>query len=146
MLVEHGSHDMRKGLIRGKQAVATGKEIPFQPTLAGVLTQDLHHPPLRSQVSIGIVILRKTIPLPDPIRHLKHRVEAVRGRLVWAEQPEIARLPIRLDDVTQEAAHDTGSFSDHRTWLRHLHGIVPEVGILRSLSSKPQLAWGLAPM
>src|SRR5437016_8078268 len=118
MLVEHGIHDMRKGLIRGKQAVATGKEIPFQPTLAVVFSQDLHHPPLRSQVSIGIVIRRKTIPLPDPIRHLKHRVEAVRGRLVWAEQPEIARLPIRLDDVTQEAAHDTGSFSDHRTRLR----------------------------
>src|SRR3989442_11732238 len=114
------------GTIAEKRAVATVKEMPFRPPMAGVFTRDPHHPPLRSQVSIGIVILRKTIPLPDPIRHLKHRVEAVRGRLVWAEQPEIARLPIRLDDVTQEAAHDTGSFSDHRTWLRHLHGIVPE--------------------
>src|SRR5437899_12976877 len=125
MLVEHGIHDMRKGLIRGKQAVATGKEVPFQPTLTGVFTQDLHHPPLRSQVSIGIVILWKTIPQPDPIRHLKHRVEAVRGRLVWAEQPEISFLPIRLYHVTQEAAHDTGSLSDDRTTLLHLHGIGP---------------------
>src|SRR5437016_10213929 len=108
MLVEHGIHDMRKGLIRGKQAVATGKEIPFQPTLAGVFTQDLHHPPLRSQVSIGIVILRKTIPLPDPIRHLKHRIEAVRGRLVWAEQPESSSLLIRLYYVTTKYAYDSG--------------------------------------
>jgi hypothetical protein len=47
VLIDHRIHDVDKGFVTRKQAVATGEQIALQPSLALVLAQDLHHAPDR---------------------------------------------------------------------------------------------------
>ena len=46
MLVEHGIDDVDEGLVAGEEAVPAGQQIAFEPALALVLAQHLHHPPV----------------------------------------------------------------------------------------------------
>ena len=67
MLVEHRIHNVDKRLVGSEEAVPTGEEIAFEPALAGVFTENLHHSTVRREV----VILRNRSSHPGPIRHLK---------------------------------------------------------------------------
>ena len=86
VLVEHRVDDVDERLIAGEQAVPPGQQITFQPALALVLGQHLHDPPLRGQVVVGL----KRSRLPLAIGDFEDGLQAVRGHLVRAEQPEIA--------------------------------------------------------
>src|ERR1700722_10833484 len=44
VLVEHGINDMDKRLVAGEEAVAASQQIAFEPSLALMLAQHLHHP------------------------------------------------------------------------------------------------------
>ena len=57
MLVEHRVHDMDECLVAGKKHVPPGEEVAFQPPLAGVFAEDLHHPAVGGKV---VVILNDT--------------------------------------------------------------------------------------
>ena len=73
MLVEHGIHDVDEGLVAGEQAVPAGEQISFQPALAEMLAQDLHHAAVLGQMNVvGLDALH-----PDALGHLEHRIEAV---------------------------------------------------------------------
>ena len=43
MLVEHGIDDVNEGFVAGEKAVAASEQIAFEPTLAHVLAENLHH-------------------------------------------------------------------------------------------------------
>ena len=43
VLVEHRIDDVDEGLVAGEEAVAAGEQVAFQPALAQVLAQHLHH-------------------------------------------------------------------------------------------------------
>ena len=47
VLVEHRIDDVNESLIARKEAVAAGQEIALEPTLALVLAEHLHDPPVR---------------------------------------------------------------------------------------------------
>src|SRR3989442_10876802 len=47
MLVEHRIHHVDKRLVGSEEAMPTGKEIAFEPALAGMFTENLHHSPIR---------------------------------------------------------------------------------------------------
>ena len=97
MLVEHRVHDVDKGLIAGKEAVPSGEEIPFEPPLAGMLAQDLHHPAIRGQVFILLQLLRD----PSARCDVKQCRQSVRGRLVRAKHAKVGEVVPH--DVTQQA-------------------------------------------
>ena len=73
MLVEHGIDDVDEGLVAGEQAVPAGEQIAFEPALAEMLAQDLHHPAVLGQMDVvGLDAFH-----PDALGHLEHRIEAV---------------------------------------------------------------------
>ena len=51
MLIEHRIDDVSERLVGVEYAVATGKQIPFQPALALMLAEHLHHSALRRKNS-----------------------------------------------------------------------------------------------
>ena len=71
MLVEHRVHDMDKGLVGGEEPMATSQEVPLEPALAGMFTEDLHHPPVESKVPVLVLVRRETVSHPCPTRHLE---------------------------------------------------------------------------
>ena len=53
VLVEHRVDDVDEGLVAVEQAVTAGQQIPFEPTLAGVLGENLEDTAVRCEVLIG---------------------------------------------------------------------------------------------
>ena len=52
MLVEHGIDNVDEGLVAGEEAVPASQEIAFEPSLALVLAQHLHHPPVGCEMIV----------------------------------------------------------------------------------------------
>jgi len=49
---------MDEGFVGGKEAVAPGQHIPFQPALQGMLAEHLHYPPVGGEkAAVGILRL-----------------------------------------------------------------------------------------
>ena len=91
VLVEHRIDDVDEGLVAGEQAVPPGEQISFEPALAEMLAQHLHHAAILGQVDvIGLDALH-----PDPLGHLEHRIEPVRRGFVRSHDAEISRLGIQ---------------------------------------------------
>jgi hypothetical protein len=51
-LVEHGVDDVDEGLVAGKKSMPAGEQIAFEPALARVLGEDLHHTPVHGEVIV----------------------------------------------------------------------------------------------
>ncbi|TKS60902.1 MAG: hypothetical protein EWM73_03044 [Nitrospira sp.] len=73
MLVEHRVNDVNERLVAGEEAVTSGQEIPFQPTLALVLAEHLHDPAVRREVVVVGIPIRH----PGAVGHLQHILPAV---------------------------------------------------------------------
>jgi hypothetical protein len=73
MLVEHRIDDVDEGLVAGEEAVAAGQEIPFQPTLALVLAQHLHDPPVGRQMIVPWLGVRD----PSTVGDLEYILPAI---------------------------------------------------------------------
>src|SRR5678815_5962398 len=43
VLIEHGIDDVNERLVTGKEPVSAGEQVPFEPSLALVLAEHLHH-------------------------------------------------------------------------------------------------------
>ena len=52
VLVEHRIDDVNKSLVARKEAMAAGEQIAFQPALALVFAQHLHHAAIGSDVVV----------------------------------------------------------------------------------------------
>ena len=64
--------------------------------------------------------------VPGLARHLEDRLEAVRGRLVGPEHPEVVRVPGH--DVADERAGHVGRLARRAARLGHVDGVLAEVG------------------
>ena len=60
VLVEHRIDDVDERLVAGKEAVPAGEQISFQPALALVLAQHLHH----AAVGVQVIVVRKGLGVP----------------------------------------------------------------------------------
>ena len=87
VLVEHRVDDVDERLVAVEQAVPAGQQVALEPALALMLGQHLHHPPVGREV----VVAGEHLGVPGAVRHLEHRAQPVRCRLVRSEQAE----PIR---------------------------------------------------
>ena len=124
VLIEHGIDNVDERLVAGEKSVPAGQEIPFQPPLALVLAEHLHHAAVGRQV----VVVRVTIRHPGSVGDLHRVLPAVRVVLVGTEEAEVPLVHVQLHDVAQERPHHTGGFGRDGTGVRHLDGIVAEVG------------------
>ena len=89
VLVEHRIDDVDEGFVAVEQAVPTGQQIALEPALAGMLAEDLHHPPVRARDDRHQV---DGLGVPGAVGRLEQRLQPVRGGLVRAEHAEI---PVR---------------------------------------------------
>ena len=83
-----------------------GEQIAFQPALAGVLGEDLHHAARRREM----IVIRQGFRIPGAVGRLEHGLQPVGGGLVRAEQAEIAHRGVAPHHVAQEGAHHAGRF------------------------------------
>src|SRR5262249_60626795 len=98
MLVEHRINDVDEGLVAREQAVAAGQQVAFEPALAQMLAEHLHHPALRREMHvIGLDLLH-----PYTLGCLEDIVEAVWGGPLGAPPNEIAGPPISSHHVPPE--------------------------------------------
>jgi hypothetical protein len=88
VLVEHRVDDVDECLVAVEQAVPPGEQVPFEPALALMLAQHLHHLALGRQVLVARLHFR----FPLPARDLKHRFEPVGHRFIRAEDAKVPRL------------------------------------------------------
>ena len=75
-----------------------GQQIAFEPALALVLAQHLHH----AAVGREMVVVGEGLGDPGAVRHLEHVLPAVGVVLVRAEQAEVARLEVELHHIAQK--------------------------------------------
>ena len=79
---EHRVHDVDERLVRREEAVPTSEQVAFQPTLAGMLAEDLHHPTARPEM----VVIWKRLSHPGAIGHVKNGLQPVGGHVCPAKQ------------------------------------------------------------
>src|SRR5436309_14623435 len=114
MLIEHGRDDVDESFIAGKEPVAAGEQIPFEPSLAHVLAQHFHHASVRRDMFIGEQNLRCRYPAGD----LKDRGKPVRSGLIRSHDAEVPGTLIFLEHVAQKASQNTRGLLIDSAWLR----------------------------
>ena len=101
----------------------SGQQISFQPALAEMFAQHLHHPALMRQMDIvGFDALH-----PDPLGDLEHGIEPVRGGLVGPHDPEIPRFRVVAEDVAQELSQHARGFGLGAAGAGDIDGIMVKV-------------------
>ncbi len=119
----HGGDHHGERLVGGEEAVPAGEDVAFEPSLAVVLAEDLHHPALGSEV----VVRRQDGEHEGSLRRLEDRAQPVAVRLVRAEEPEARRvLAIEVAHQLPEPARGLlasgrGLLDLHRVRLQRRH-------------------------
>ena len=120
VLVEHRVDDVDERLVAREEAVPTGEQVAFEPALAQVLAQNLHHAAVGCQMIVAIDALRH----PRAIRDLEQRVQPVRRRLVRPDDAKVACVDIEPHHVAQQRTHHARCLRVHRARL----GAIPPTG------------------
>ncbi len=123
MLVEHRIDNMNERLVTREEAMTSGEQITFQPTLAHVLTQHLHYAAIRRQV----LVHRQERLHPLLICNLINRIQSVGRGLIWTEHAKILVLLVLFHHVAQEVAKHTRGFGKLGSGLRHREAVVAEL-------------------
>ena len=111
----HGGRHHRERLVAGEEAVAPGEGVALEPPLAAVLAQHLHHPAVGRDVVVG----RKDGADEAAVLGLEDVAEAVRVRLVRAEEPEVRPPCGPAEDVPQKLAQWARGLEPLRRWRGH---------------------------
>ena len=124
VLVEHRIDDVDEGFVAGEEAVPAGQQIPFQPALALVLAEHLHHAAVRREV----VVLRIDVGHVAAVGNLQHVLPAIGVVFIRTEEAEVLAFQIELHHVAKKLAHRARGLGRGCTRARHVDRIVPEVG------------------
>ena len=100
VLVEHGIDDVDEGFVAGKEAVAPGEQIAFEPALAHVFAENFHDAAVVRKMLVG----RKRRLHEDFVGGFVESVETIGGGFVGAEDAKILVVGVAPHDVAQEVA------------------------------------------
>jgi hypothetical protein len=106
VLVEHRIDDVNEGFVAVEEPVPAGEEVALEPSLALMLREHLHHPPLGRQVLVNWQDLADECPAGDA----EDVLPSVRGVLVRAEDTEVASAQVLLHDLGEESPLDPRGF------------------------------------
>ena len=125
VLCRHGVDDADERLVGGKEPVAPGEDIAFQPAFAHMLGEIRVHDPsvMRELVVVGI-----DLRVEVAVRRFEGAVEAVAHALVRPEDAEVFAVlvePEYVADITAELEHILRA---HRAGRGHVHRVFFEVG------------------
>ena len=112
---------MDECLIAVEETMATGQEIAFQPPLAKVLGQHLHH----SAIGGKVIVANNCLSSPCAICGLEDRGQAIGRGLIGSHQAE--PVAVAGDDVAQKCAEDLCCFSGFGSRLGNRYCVVGEV-------------------
>ena len=135
VLVEHRIDDVHEGFIAGEKPVPPREQIAFEPALAHVLAQDFHH----TAIGRDMIVNGNDLGGRLAVRHVKERVPSIRSRFIGRHDTEILRPGIQRHHVAQERSHHARPFGHHHATLRHIHGIVAEIGQRQFLQQEPAI-------
>src|SRR5215471_4107771 len=90
VLVEHRIDNVDESLVTIENAVPAGQQVSLEPSLALVLAQHLHH----STIGCNMIVALDHFARRTAIRRFEHGAPSIRRRLVWAEDPEVARAGV----------------------------------------------------
>lgn len=90
VLVEHRVDDVDERLVAVEHAVASGEEVPLEPSLALVLGEHLDDPARTGEVVVGVA--GQVAGVPDLVGRVEDSLEAVGRGLVRTEDPEVVRV------------------------------------------------------
>ncbi len=124
VLVEHRVDDVDEGFVAGEETMPAGEQVAFQPALAQVLAQDLHHPAVGRDVVVGLENFggRKRGRSPRTARpggSTRFRPGRTRGSCVLSQ--------FSFSTSRRNRAHDPGGFAVDGPGLGHGDGIVAEI-------------------
>ena len=86
----HGVHDADEGLVAGKEAMAAGEQVAFQPAFAHVLAEHgVHDAAVAGQGLVGI----QGLGVPIAVLGLEDLVQAVGHALVRPKDTEVLVFP-----------------------------------------------------
>ena len=105
VLVEHRIDDVNERFVAGEEAVTAGEQVAFEPALALMLAQHLHH----AAIGRDVIVAGNDLRGRATVRHFEHGAPAVRGRFVRAEDAEVFR--ILFHHVADELALDARGFA-----------------------------------
>src|SRR5512141_2122195 len=114
---------MYERFVTRKEAMAAGQQITFEPTLALVLTQHLHHPAIGADVIVG----GNNLCSRAAVCRLEYGIPTVRGSFIRTEDAEVSRLGICLEHVANELPLEARGFGYNDAGLRDLDRVVAEV-------------------
>ena len=114
---------MDKSFVAREEPVSTREEIPFQPSLAQVLAENLHHPAVGRDVVVGLQDLRSGCT----VRDVEQVRQAVRGGLIGTKNTDIALIPIQFHHIPNKRPNDSGRFREDRPGAVNLNGMIPEI-------------------
>jgi hypothetical protein len=100
--------------------VPASEQVPLQPTLAGVFTEDLEHPAVRREVLVSGPPFRQ----PSLPGRLVDRVQPVRLGLVRTEQPEIVEVGVQPEGIPQVRREHLRRLTVLRTRTLHRYGVL----------------------
>ena len=103
VLVEHRVDDVDEGLVAGEEAVPAGEQVAFEPALAQVLAEDLHHPAVGREV---VVVGQDLAPSQARSVTSKTRVQRFEAVSSGPKTRKLRLVAVELHHVAQEAAHD----------------------------------------
>ena len=137
MLVHHRVDDVDKGLVGRPQAMASRQEIALEQAFALVLGKLLDNIADRSHVLIVCRVVVEVAVEPLLIGHLVARLQAVRCRLVGAEDAEA--VTVIVDELGRVLAEDARRLGRAGTMSQpvHVEGIILR---LRQLERLPDAA------
>ena len=101
VLCHHGVHHADEALVAGKEAVAAGEQIAFQPALAQVLGQHRVHD---AAIMGKELINRDDGRVPVALGSLEALVQAVGHGLVRSEDAEVLCVGVQLEHITDVTA------------------------------------------
>ena len=143
VLVEHRVDDVDERLVAGEEAVPAGQQVAFEPALAHVLAQHLHHAAVRARRGRRSGGSRRSSSGSSP----RTRRPAVRGGLVRAEDAEVPRRRFSFITSRRNCPWTRVASAVDGAGLRHRDGVVAEVRHAADRAAgRPPLACGLAPM
>src|SRR5580700_2555375 len=123
MLVKHRIDNVDERLVAVKEPMPSGEQVAFEPALALVLAEHLHHAPGRREK----LIVRHCGGIPLALGHFKEGFKTVRERLVRAKDPKIPLLTVQLHYIAEKTPQyvrvaDSGG---PRRW--HLRRVIAKI-------------------